>query len=76
MDTENISFEQALAELQKQIDLLEKGNLPLDEALKIYSRAMEISRICNKKLDMAQAEVKKIVADEDGDGYKLENFEA
>lgn len=76
MDTENMIFEQALAELQKQVNLLEKGNLPLDEALKIYGQAMEISRFCNKKLDMAQAEVKKIVADEDGEGYKLENFEA
>ncbi len=69
-----ISFEEALKELQQQIGLLEKGNLPLDDALKIYSKAMEISGICNKKLEMAQAEVKKIA--DAGEDYKLEDFEA
>ncbi len=69
-----ISFEEALKELQQQISLLEKGNLPLEDALKIYSRAMEISGICNKKLEMAQAEVKKI--SDTGNGYTLEDFEA
>lgn len=69
-----ISFEEALKELQQQISLLEKGNLPLEDALKIYSRAMEISSICNKKLEMAQAEVKKI--SDTGNGYTLEDFEA
>lgn len=69
-----ISFEDALKELQQQIGLLEKGNLPLDDALKIYSKAMEISGICNRKLEMAQAEVKKI--SDTGNGYTLEDFEA
>lgn len=69
-----LSFEEALKELQQQISLLEQGNLPLEDALKIYGKAMEISGLCNKKLEMAQAEVKKIA--DAGEDYKLEDFEA
>lgn len=75
MDKDTISFEQSLQILQQKIEQLQKGNLPLDEALKTFQEAVEVSRICNAKLDMAQEEVKKIVADANGDDYELEEFE-
>lgn len=75
-DTKNISFEEAIALLQKQIEQLQNGNLPLEESLKTFRDAVELSRICNAKLDSAQEEVKKIVADGNGTDYDLEDFEA
>lgn len=74
-DTENMSFEDALALLQKLIKELEEGNLPLDKALKTFQEAVAVSRVCNKKLEMAQEEVKKIVVNEEDSDYKLEDFE-
>ena len=76
IDTKNISFEEAIALLQKQIEQLQNGNLPLEESLKIFRDAVELSRICNARLDSAQEEVKKIVADANGEDYELEDFEA
>lgn len=76
VDTENISFEKAIDLLQKQIEQLKNGNLSLEDSLKTFRDAVELSRICNAKLDSAQEEVKKIVADENGKDYELEDFEA
>ena len=76
VDTKNISFEEAIALLQKQIEQLQNGNLPMEESLKTFRDAVELSRICNAKLDSAQEEVKKIVADANGEDYELEDFEA
>ena len=76
IDTKNISFEEAIALLQKQIEQLQNGNLPLEESLKTFRDAVELSRICNARLDSAQEEVKKIVADANGEDYELEDFEA
>ena len=76
IDTKNISFEEAIALLQKQIEQLQNGNLPMEESLKTFRDAVELSRICNAKLDSAQEEVKKIVADANGEDYELEDFEA
>lgn len=75
-DTKNMSFEQSMSLLQQMIEQLQKGNLSLDEALKTFQSAVEISRVCNAKLDMAQAAVHKIVADANGEDYELEDFEA
>ena len=74
-DTKNISFEQSMGLLQQKIEQLQKGNLSLDEALKTFQDAVEISRVCNAKLDMAQEAAQKIVADANGDNYELEDFE-
>ncbi len=71
---EYIKFEEALSELEAQVKLLENGKLTLEESLRVFQRGVELSRICAGKLDMAQKEVEKIVAQEDG-GYSLETFE-
>ena len=72
--SEYIKFEEALSELEGQVKLLENGKLTLEESLKAFQRGVELSRICAAKLDMAQKEVEKIVAKEDG-SYSLETFE-
>lgn len=74
-DTKNMSFEQSMSLLQQKIEQLQKGSLSLDEALKTFQSAVEISRVCNAKLDMAQEAVQKIVADANGEDYELEDFE-
>lgn len=64
------TFEQALEELEIIVKELEMGNAPLDEAIKKYTEAMNLAKICNEKLDNATKSVNKIL-EENG---KLEDF--
>lgn len=75
METRNMSFEEGLQSLKNQVAMLEKGNLPLDEALKVFRDAIDVGRFCNKKLEMAETEVQKIVEGANGEDFTLEDFE-
>ena len=50
-------FEQALAELEQLVERLERGDLPLDEALKTFERGVQLSRQCQSALKSAQQKV-------------------
>jgi exodeoxyribonuclease VII small subunit len=50
-------FEQSLAELEALVERLERGDLPLDEALKTFERGMELTRHCQGSLKAAQQRV-------------------
>lgn len=72
----NIKFEDALAELEQQVQLLESGELPLEEALATFQQGVALSKVCMTKLNTVQQEVEKIVVADDGsdDEYELETF--
>ena len=57
----NIKFEEALAELEQQVQLLESGELPLEEALAAFQQGVALSKVCMTKLNTVQQEVEKIV---------------
>ena len=50
-------FEQALAELEALVARLERGDLPLDEALKTFERGVERTLLCQGSLKAAQQRV-------------------
>jgi exodeoxyribonuclease VII small subunit len=50
-------FEEALAELESLVERLERGDLPLDEALKTFERGVELTRHCQQSLKAAQQKV-------------------
>jgi exodeoxyribonuclease VII small subunit len=50
-------FEQALAELETLVGRLEGGDLPLDEALKLFERGVALTRQCQSSLQSAQQKV-------------------
>ena len=50
-------FEQALAELEALVERLERGDLPLDEALGTFERGVELTRHCQSSLKAAQQRV-------------------
>lgn len=50
-------FEQALAELEALVARLERGDLPLEEALKTFERGVELTRHCQGSLKAAQQRV-------------------
>ena len=50
----NIKFEDALSELEAQVQLLESGELPLDKALEVFKYGVELSRVCSSRLETAR----------------------
>ena len=50
-------FEQALGELEQLVERLERGDLPLDEALKAFERGVALTRHCQSALKSAQQKV-------------------
>lgn len=58
-------FEQALAELEAVVERLERGDLPLEEALSVFERGVELTRHCQSALRAAQQRV-EILTKRDG----------
>jgi exodeoxyribonuclease VII small subunit len=55
-----MSFEQAMSELESVVDRLERGEVPLDESIKLYERGAELKKRCETKLSEAEEKVAQI----------------
>ena len=53
-----LTFEKALAELEKIVARMEEGELSLEQALATHKRGLELARFCQKQLEAAQQQVK------------------
>ena len=56
-DTRSLDFEKALAELESVVERLERGDVPLDEALQTFERGVALTRHCQAALQAAQQKV-------------------
>ena len=61
-----VKFEQAMARLEVIVGELEKGDLPLDESLRIFEEGIRLSKNCLKVLEDAERKVEVLVQDKDG----------
>lgn len=61
-----VKFEQAMARLETIVSDLEKGELSLDESLKIFEEGIKLSKTCLKMLDDAERKVEILIQDKDG----------
>ncbi len=68
-----IKFENALKKLEKIVEELERGDLPLEDSLAKYEEGIKLSRICQKKLETAKKKVELLVKSKEGK-FKLEAF--
>ena len=66
MNVQNRSFEQNMARLEQIVRAMERGDVALEESLKLFQEGTELVRSCNKLLDEAQLQVKKIMTAPDG----------
>lgn len=60
---EHKDFEKALDRLEKIVGKLEKGDLALEEALKLFEEGTQITRFCSTKLDEAERKVEILLKD-------------
>lgn len=65
-DIAQMSFEEALAELEQIVKRLERGEAKLDEAIDSYERGAQLKSRCEQLLNKAQRRVEKIVKAADG----------
>ena len=61
-----VKFEDALARLETIVNELEKGDLPLNDSLKIFEEGIKLSKSCLKMLDDAERKVEIMVQDTGG----------
>lgn len=66
MNNKNATFEENMIRLEEIVRAMERGDVPLEESLKLFQEGTELVRICGKLLDEAELAVKKVTADADG----------
>lgn len=62
----DMSFEDALRELEQVVGKLERGDVPLDDSIALYERGAELKKRCEAKLKEAEEKVAKLTLDADG----------
>jgi len=67
------TFEESLKKLESIVDQLEKGDLPLEESLKLFEEGVSLSAICKKELDEAEGKVQTLIKQRDG-SFRTEPF--
>lgn len=65
-DVKTMSFEQALAELERIVGTLEKGQAPLQESIALYERGEALKQHAEGLLRAAEAKIEKITLARDG----------
>lgn len=68
---EKISFEEALQKLEKIVNQLESGDVPLEDALSQFQEGMELSKYCQETLNNAERTLAKMIGN-DGSVQNLE----
>ena len=66
MEKQNKSFETNMQRLEQIVRAMERGDVPLEESLKLFQEGTELVRSCNELLDNAQLQVKRIMTAPDG----------
>ncbi len=66
MNQENKTFEQSMARLEQIVRAMERGDVALEESLKLFQEGTELVRACGKLLDDAQLQVNRILTAPDG----------
>jgi len=62
-DDNDLSFEDALVELQSLVDAMEKGDISLEQSLQAFERGVELTRFCQTALFRAEQKVQQLNAD-------------
>ena len=61
-----MTFEQAMSELERIVTQLERGDVPLEDSISLYEKGAELKKRCETKLKEAEQKVAAITLDEEG----------
>ena len=60
------TFEESLKQLEKIVDQLERGDLPLEESVRLFEDGVRLSSACKQELDAAEGKVQILMKERDG----------
>ena len=63
----DMTFEDALTQLEKAVEQLESGELPLEQALEVFETGVKMSRLCSTKLNEVEKKVELLLNVNDGE---------
>lgn len=66
MSKQNMSFEAAMQRLEQIVRAMERGDVALEESLKLFQEGTELVRSCAKLLDDAQMQIQTVMTAPDG----------
>jgi len=67
------TFEESMGRLEQIVRAMERGDVPLEESLKLFQEGTQLVQTCTKLLDDAQLQIKKVMTAADGSPV-LEDF--
>lgn len=67
------TFEESLKKLETIVDQLEKGDLPLEESMKLFEEGVNLSAVCKQEIEAAEGKVQLLTRQRDG-SVKTEVF--
>ena len=73
MNRKNMTFEESMQRLEQIVRAMERGEVPLEESLRLFQEGTQLVAACEKLLENAQLQVKKVVTAPDG-SQVLEEF--
>lgn len=66
MNQKNATFEESMSRLEKIVQSMERGDVTLEESLKLFQEGTALVRDCGKLLDEAELQISKIAVGDDG----------
>ena len=74
MSNQSKTFEESMARLEQIVRAMERGDVALEESLKLFQEGTELVRSCTKLLDEAQMQIQKVMTAADGSPV-MEDFD-
>jgi exodeoxyribonuclease VII small subunit len=71
----DLNFEDALQRLERTVELLEQGDLPLEKALEVFEDGIKTARVCTRKLEEAEQKVEVLLGVSDDGEAQTTLFE-
>ena len=75
MNEQNMTFEQSMQRLEQIVRAMERGDVALEESLKLFREGTDLVSRCGKLLDEAELQVKQIMTAPDGSPVEVDFHE-
>ncbi|WP_410768264.1 exodeoxyribonuclease VII small subunit [Fontibacillus sp. BL9] len=60
-EQQEINFEEAMNQLEEIVSQLERGDVPLEQAIDLFQKGMQLSQLCSQKLSQVERKIEMIV---------------
>lgn len=61
-EKQELSFEEAMEQLQTVVDRLEEGDVPLEKAIAMFQEGMQLSKLCHDKLTNVEKQLEQVLS--------------